>query len=231
LENLIAAARESFGAELRSVVMFGSGAEGRLRATSDVNVMVILKRFGQAEVDRFRDPLRVAHAAAKVAVMMVLEDELEDAGGAFAVKFADIVRRHRILWGDDLLGGLVISRVAQVQRLKQVVLNTLLRLRERYAMVSLREEHLALTIADTAGPLRSAAASLLELEGTPAKPPREALRTIAMECGKENWLGALESVSQAREGGSLPPGKAAEAMFALMEICAHLRQRLNQLAC
>jgi predicted nucleotidyltransferase len=230
LEELITAAQKSFGANLRSLVMFGSGAEGRLRATSDVNLLIILKQFEQAQADLFRDPLRVAHAAAQVSAMFVLETELAAASEAFAVKFSDIARRHRVLCGENLLGQLETSRAAKIQRLKQVVLNTLLRLRERYVLVSLREQQLALTIADMAGPLRAAAATLLELEGKPAASSREALQIIAQEHGKPDWQAALELVSQARESRSLPAGKAAEVMFALMELCSHLRQRLNQLA-
>jgi len=114
--------------------------------------------------------------------------------------------------------------------LQQVVLNTLLRLRERYVLVSLREPQLALTIAEMAGPLRSAAATLLELEGKVAGSSREALQVIAQEKGEPAWLTALELLSQVRESRSLPPGKAAEVMFVLMAMCQHLRQRLNQLA-
>lgn len=230
LEELIAAAQKSFGPNLRSMVMFGSGAEGRLRATSDVNLLIILKQFEQAQVDPFRDPLRVAHAAAQASAMFVLETELGAVSEAFAVKFSDIARRHRLLCGDNLLGQLEPTRLAKIQRLQQVVLNTLLRLRERYVLVSLREPHLALTIAEMAGPLRSAAATLLELEGKVAGSSREALQVIAQEKGEPAWLTALELLSQVRESRSLPPGKAAEVMFVLMAMCQHLRQRLNQLA-
>lgn len=230
LVELIAAAQRSFGDNLRSMVMFGSGAEGRLRVTSDVNLLIILKRFDQAQVDPFRDPMRVAHAAARVTAMFVLDTELDDANDAFAVKFSDIVRRHRLLCGANLLERLESTRAVKIQRLSQVLLNTLLRLRERYALVSLREQQLTLTIADMAGPLRAAAATLLELEGNTASSARQALQTLARDHGTQAWLDALDLVSQARENRSLPPGKAAEVMFALMEICDLLRQRLNQLA-
>ena len=35
LTEFIASTREAFGSDLRSVVLYGSGAEGRLRPTSD----------------------------------------------------------------------------------------------------------------------------------------------------------------------------------------------------
>ena len=42
LEEFIAVARQICGDALRSVVLYGSGAEGKLRATSDVNLVLVL---------------------------------------------------------------------------------------------------------------------------------------------------------------------------------------------
>ena len=45
LESFVASARGTFADDLRCVVLFGSAAEDRLRATSDVNLIVVLRRF------------------------------------------------------------------------------------------------------------------------------------------------------------------------------------------
>lgn len=66
LADLVDAARRCFADDLRSVVLFGSGAEGRLRATSDLNLMFVLRRFEQNQVDAFREPLRIARIAGRV---------------------------------------------------------------------------------------------------------------------------------------------------------------------
>jgi predicted nucleotidyltransferase len=171
--DLVEAAKQSFQDDLSSVVLFGSGAEGRLRATSDLNLMVVLKRFQQERADKFREPLRLAHVAAQAAVMFVLESELTAAAEAFAVKFGDIARRYRLLFGDFPTALLTVSPEAKKQRLRQVLMNLSLRLRRSYVVASLREEQLAVVIAETAGPLRTAAATLLELEGRPVASPKD----------------------------------------------------------
>ena len=51
------------------------------------------------------------------------------AAEAFAVKFGDIGRRHRMLHGVDPFEALTASRAATIARLRQVLLNQLLRLR------------------------------------------------------------------------------------------------------
>ena len=56
INNFVEAAKAAFGADLVSIVIYGSAAEGRLRATSDVNTLLILKRFAQDHADRMREP-------------------------------------------------------------------------------------------------------------------------------------------------------------------------------
>ena len=41
LQEFVAAVAQSMGPQLESVILFGSAAEGRLRVTSDVNLLVV----------------------------------------------------------------------------------------------------------------------------------------------------------------------------------------------
>ena len=229
VDAFVAAAKAAFEADLVAVVMYGSAAEGRLRATSDVNMLLVVRRFEQAQADRLRDPLLLAHAAVQMNVMFLLEDEVSAAMDAFAVKFADIVARHRVLFGSDPFAALSPPRDALIRRLKQVLLNLQLRLRERYVMLSLREEQLALLIADAAGPLRSSAASLLKLEGQPPLAPKEALEKVVGEMNDASLGAALIEISAAREDRQLAPGKSAPALMSLIELTRRLRERVARL--
>jgi predicted nucleotidyltransferase len=228
LADLVEAARASFQEDLRSVVLFGSGAEGRLRPTSDLNLVIVLRRFDRAQVDSFREPLRTAHAAGRAGVMFLLESEIAAAAESFAVKFDDIERRRKVLFGDDVFAALQIPAAAKRFRLRQVLMNLSLRLRERYALHSLREEQLVLVVADAAGPLRSAAATLLELEGAAVGSPKEALARVARSCGIADAVHLLETLSMARETRSLPAGTAGPAVFQLMALADAIRERAER---
>jgi predicted nucleotidyltransferase len=219
LTEFVAAASNSFTDDLRSVVLFGSGAEGKLRRTSDVNLLLVLSQFDQAKADRLRDPLRTAEASVRLRAMFLLESELRPALKAFAVKFGDILRRRRVLYGDDPFAGLSVSREDSIFRLKQTLLNLTLRMREMYVARGYREEQLAAVIADMAGPLRSCAATLLELEGKPAQSPKEALNLVAnslpnLAISTEE----LSRISEARERKTLEPGTAAITFFHLIDL-------------
>src|SRR5258706_5971262 len=166
--------------------------------------------------------MRVAHAAVGMNVMFVLESELPAAMEAFAVKFADILSRHQTLYGNDPFANLNPPRDALVRRLKQVLLNLQLRLRERYVLTSLREEQLALVVADAAGPLRASAASLLQLEGNPVQSPKEALERVVQELKDSHLNEVLTEISVAREQGQLGPGKAAKVLMGLLQLIEQL---------
>ena len=76
INTFVEAAKAAFETDLVSVLMFGSAAEGRLRATSDVNMLLVLKAFDQTRADRLREPLRIAHAAVQLNAMFLMENEV-----------------------------------------------------------------------------------------------------------------------------------------------------------
>ncbi|HEX7150002.1 MAG TPA: nucleotidyltransferase domain-containing protein [Thermoanaerobaculia bacterium] len=227
LDGLVVAAQRAFGDDLRAIVLYGSAAEGRMRATSDVNVAIVLLHFVEERADQFREPFRFAAAAIAVKAMFLLEDEIDDAAKEFAQKFADIARRRRVLYGDDPFAHLDIPREALITRVQQVLLNLTLRLRQNYVERSLREEQCALTVAEVAGPLRTSAAAILELEGRGRLPPKESLETLAAELGGYQKL--LPHLSEARERRALPRGHAAEILFATLGLAQALYGRAKKL--
>jgi predicted nucleotidyltransferase len=229
LTEFVAAARVAFTNDLRAVVLFGSAAEGRLRATSDVNLMILLANFDATRAEGLRNPLRVAQAAIRLSPMLILEAELPSAVTAFAEKFSDILRRRKVLVGSDPFLGVKIPREVLITRLNQVLLNLILRLREAYVTRGLREEQLALAIADAAGPLRSCAATLLELEGQTISSPKAAFEKFVQTSGNSTWSEALQRISEAREQRILPPGVAGTNLLRLVEIAGEIRSHLKQL--
>jgi predicted nucleotidyltransferase len=229
LDGFVAAAQAAFGDALRSIVLYGSAAEGRMRATSDVNVIVVLERFDRERADALREPLRFATAAVDLKAMFLLETEIGDAAREFAQKFADVRRRHVVLHGDDPFATLEIPREALVRRLQQITLNLTLRLREQYVETSLREEQAAIAVAEAAGPLRAAAASMLELEGRGSVAPKEALEQLVAELARPELAELLPHLSEARERRALPAGSAARSFFATLDLARALHERSHRL--
>jgi len=69
--------------------------------------------------------------------MFLLNAEIPAAVCSFAPKFADILRRRFILYGEDPFASISIPREAEIRQLKQQLLNMTLRLRSVYVARSL----------------------------------------------------------------------------------------------
>jgi hypothetical protein len=230
LGQTVEAAVRALGDGLFSIVLFGSAAENRLRPTSDVNLLIVVNRFDPARVDALRPTLQQGRAAIRLAVMWLTLDELPAAGESFSVKFADIMRRHRVLYGNDPFEHFAVSRRAAIARVRQVLLNLVLRLRASYALESDREERLAYLIADAAGPLRASAAEILDVQGTPASNSREALELLARQWSSAKAPALIASISQARETRRLEPGVTPRVFLEVIDLAGDLHRRAEALS-
>ncbi len=231
LVDFVEAAHAALGFDLRAVVLFGPAAEARLRASSDVNLLLVAGALPADALAALGAPLRLGTLAVRLTAMVILESELAEATEAFAVKFADMHERHRVLYGTDPLESLTPSREAGRRRLQQILLNFALRTRERFMLASggAGEQALIRALAEAAAPLRSAGALLLALEGTLAAAPREALATLSRQDGAPGWEQVLVDLSAAREQGALPPGRPGTALLELEALSRRLRSRCARL--
>jgi predicted nucleotidyltransferase len=227
LSVFLAAASKALSADLVSAVLFGSAAEDRLGPSSDVNLLLVARDFAPAAIERMRDAYLAAEAAIKLRVMFVREDELPAAAELFAQKFADIRRRHRTVLGKDLVGSLAVPRQAEIFRLRQVLLNLVLRLREASIARGHRPEQVTLILADMFGPLRAACATLLELEGAPIADSSAALTAIARAFGPPSDAAAA-GLMAAHEGHAAGAG-TADALLQVLALAEHVARRAAQL--
>jgi hypothetical protein len=230
VNSFLQSTKDAFGPDLLSVVLFGSAAEGRLRATSDLNLILVLSSFHQSKADQLRQPLRVAQAAIQLHPMFLLKSEIPQAARSFAPKFADIRRRRAILFGEDPFASLTIPRDAEIRQLRQQLLNFILRLRAAYVARSLREEQLNLLIAGALGPLRSYAAVLLELEGRPAPSAAQALQSLGADLAIPDWPQLSARLAATQETRISAPGEAPLLFFPLLDLACRMQSRAEALS-
>ncbi len=227
LKPLVADAKEIFGADLLAITLYGSGAEGQLRKSSDLNLIFVLARLERAALQSFSPKLAFAQLSRRIDVMWLLETELGAVVEAFAQKFSDVRRRHTALYGQDFFSELTPSRAATVFRLAQVLLNAQLRLRDELARNMEQPDKLVPVIARFAGPLRACAATLRELRGEPAVPPKEAFAQFLASVGASAaWL---PTVSAAREGGVVTSEAAFAGIEGMIAAAGLLRQETERL--
>jgi hypothetical protein len=121
----------------------------------------------------------------------------------------------------------VVPRAAEILRVKQVLLNLVLRTRTSYAQAA-REPDLERQLSDLAGPLRACAAALLDLEGAPAPDARTALERVAAATDAR-YTAAVASMVAVRRGADPTPSEAADTLFALLDLAEAMRARTEAL--
>jgi predicted nucleotidyltransferase len=218
-----------FEDRLVSVVLYGSAAEGRLRKTSDVNVVLVARSYTPQDAAALTSILTFASVAIDLQVMFLLEAELATASELFAVKFSDISRRRRVLYGTDPFAAMVISKEALVARLRQVLLNHLLRLRYVFALRNENVEQLTQILADSISPLRASASALLEIRGIAFEDPKRALETVAKEIRADGFKKSLSIVSEAREGNTFALEEIKSALTEVLELTSRMKALIKAL--
>src|SRR5258708_26593505 len=72
LSRTAAALIQSFADDLRSLILFGSAAEGRMRASSDVNLLIVLDRLDVNRLNGVAELIQAASAAVELHPMFML---------------------------------------------------------------------------------------------------------------------------------------------------------------
>jgi hypothetical protein len=111
LEELVSQLRTAYGDALQSVVLYGSAAAGEhIPKRSDYNVLVIARSL-PAEKLRAAAAIGAAWAANGSRPPMTLtSEEWRASSDIFAMEYADILDRHKVLYGEAPFDGIQVSR-------------------------------------------------------------------------------------------------------------------------
>jgi hypothetical protein len=159
--------------------------------------------------------------------MFLLESEIPAAVECFAQKFADILRRHRVIFGREVFAATKVPRAPEIFRLRQILLNLTLRLREAYVSRGQRAEQVVRVLTEALGPLRAAAATLLELEGTPNSDSDAALKAAAASFGAEGDAAAA-GLFAAHDGTTI--AEPQRALVRTIDLVTRIAARAAQLS-
>lgn len=142
--------KATHGANLASVILYGSAAAGDFVAqASDYNLLVALHEI------RPKD-LRGAHACMRewtrlghpVPVYFTVA-ELKDAGDVFPIEFHHMIGARKVLYGQDVLVGVSISDAFLRHQTEYELRSKLLQLRRLYIPASVSVEKLCLLMSES----------------------------------------------------------------------------------
>jgi hypothetical protein len=131
LEDLVTQLRSAYGTHLAAVVLYGSAAAGDyIPRKSDYNILLLLDTIEPSTLAAASSVARAWHDAGNPPPMTMTLSEWRRSSDVFPMEYADILERHRVLYGAAPFDGISVSREHLRLELEQQVLGKLLQLRQ-----------------------------------------------------------------------------------------------------
>ncbi|HEV7992234.1 MAG TPA: nucleotidyltransferase domain-containing protein [Gemmatimonadaceae bacterium] len=136
LDELVGQLTKAYGGKLSSVVLYGSAAGGdHVPNRSDYNILVLLDSFDGSQLDE-SSMVAASHVArawkeaGNPPPMTLTREEWQRSSDIFPMEYADILERHRVLYGEPPFEGIQVSKADLRLQLEQQVMGKLLQLRQ-----------------------------------------------------------------------------------------------------
>lgn len=136
LNALVEKLKAAAGANLKSVVLYGSAATDEFHAEySDLNVMCVLEHMGATDLEKLNPVGQWWVGKGHPAPMIFTLEGLRNAADVFAIELLDIKAKRRVLFGDDLFAGLEVPMTLHSLQVERELRTNLIRLRQNYLSI------------------------------------------------------------------------------------------------
>jgi len=130
-EELVEQLRAAYGPELRSVVLYGSAAAGEhIPKRSDYNILVLVDSLSLERLAAAAAVSRAWNEGGNPAPMTMTTKEWRSSADIFAMEYADVLERHKILYGESPLDGIRVDSHDLRLQLEHEAMGKLLKLRQ-----------------------------------------------------------------------------------------------------
>lgn len=204
LNDLVAALRETYGDQLRAVVLYGSAAvDDFVPGQSDVNVLVLLRAVTPEALRRAQRTLAVWPEAPPLVPFFLSPEELSASVDVFPIELLDMRDRHRLLWGEELLRDVTASDADLRRQLEFELRGKWLRLRQSYLRDAGDPAAVRWLIRESLSSFQALFGAALRLRGEPEPPHRSEVfarawdafgldaetltRLVAVKEGHDGW--------------------------------------------
>jgi predicted nucleotidyltransferase len=184
-EQLVEQLRAAYGPELRNVVLYGSAAAGEhIPKRSDYNILVLVDKLS---LERLRAAAAVSSAwgeAGNPPPMTLTTHEWRSSADIFAMEYADIIDRHKVLYGENPFDGIRVDPKDLRLQLEHEAMGKLLKLRQGVLASGGNERRQTDLLADSLSTIMVIFRAVVRLErGVPAKDNLTLSQTVARNAG------------------------------------------------
>jgi predicted nucleotidyltransferase len=151
LQELVDRLKQAQGDRLLSVILYGSAASGEHHEHfSDINILCVLSRITPAELAGCAPVFEWWRSLNNPPPLLLSEEEVRTSTDCFPIEFHDIEERRRVLFGKDVIQGLLIDKVFYRAQVEMELRSKLLRLRQKAADVLANKAALLRLMIDSA---------------------------------------------------------------------------------
>ena len=117
INDFVSRLRAAAGANLESVILFGSAVAGDFHPEfSNVNLFCVIRDSSFASLQSLAPAVKWWNAQKQPPPLFMTRDEIEHSTDVFTIELLDMQRHHRVLFGEDVVQGLSIP--ANLHRLQ-----------------------------------------------------------------------------------------------------------------
>ena len=132
LANLVGQMKKAVGANLQSVILYGSAASGEFDPEySNLNLLCILRETAFSSLRALAPAVEAWSRNARSAPLVITWDELQRSADVFSIELLDMKQNYRVLYGEDLLQHLQVPMRLHRAQLEYELREKLILLRER----------------------------------------------------------------------------------------------------
>lgn len=132
IEEFVSRLRQAAGSNLHSVILHGSAVSGEFDPEfSDINLLCLFGDLSFSALQRLAQPIAWWRRQKQPTPLLMTVAELERSTDVFVIELIDIKARHRVLYGDDLIGQLEIPTQLHRAQVEYELREKLLLLRQR----------------------------------------------------------------------------------------------------
>ena len=166
---------------LISVFIYGSSAgKNYIPKISDINSVFVFKELPFASLTASLKAVSQGIPKRIAAPLFLTSEHIETSLDVFPIEFLDMKENHVLMYGTDLLSGLIIKEEHIRLFCEQQIKGKLIRIRQAYLEVGLKKKGLEALLKESLNSLIPVFRNLLRLKGQ--KPPIEKTEIIKQLC-------------------------------------------------
>jgi hypothetical protein len=212
-DQVIADCEHLFGDDLISILMYGSAASGEYRhGSSDINFMIVLTEDGIEHLDRTFEAVGKWRKSRAAIPLFITQVYLESSLDVFPIEYLNFRSNHVLLYGSDVLEGLVIKPEFLRLQCERELKGKLMLLRAAFVGTQGKGGRLRHVVSESLPAMVAAFRALLYLKGREGRGDQPSiLRETCELFGLEHAV--FQNLLDIREGRLKPGDRDLLAIF------------------